>query len=162
MFLHLRSEIALLINLSVCISMLVTWSLELLPSVWARVLWFYQRQKLFFFIVLPSPRTSFGGWSSISTPSSTRCWVRRKSCLTRSILSRSASEPSSQSSGQDDDTGCSGKIVFFFHNSLQGLPRLQRCKSPSKLSTQCECTVTPIGRGGKKTQYLMNTLYHRW
>ena len=38
-------------------------------------------------------------------------------------------------------TGCSGKIVFF-HNSLQPPPR---CKRPSKLSTQCECTVTPIG-----------------
>ena len=41
-------------------------------------------------------------------------------------------------------TGCSGKIVFF-HNSLQPLPLLHRCKKPSKLSTQCECTVTPIG-----------------
>ena len=41
-------------------------------------------------------------------------------------------------------TGFSGKIVFF-HNSLQPLPRLHRCKRPSKLSTQCECTVTPIG-----------------
>ena len=29
-------------------------------------------------------------------------------------------------------TGCSGKIVFF-HNSLQPLPRLHRCKRPSKL-----------------------------
>ena len=34
---------------------------------------------------------------------------------------------------------------LFFHNSLQPLPRLNRCKRPSKLSTQCECTVTPIG-----------------
>ena len=42
------------------------------------------------------------------------------------------------------NTGCSGKIVFF-HNSLQPLPRLHRCKRPSKLSTQCECTVNPIG-----------------
>ena len=72
-------------------------------------------------------------------------------------------------------TGCSGKIVVFLQfNSLQPLPRLHRCKRPSKLSTQCECTVTPIGcffvqpiaaecwrgRGGKllrilgkKTQY---------
>ena len=39
-------------------------------------------------------------------------------------------------------------IVFFFwyrvffHNSLQPLPRQHRC---SKLSTQCQCTVTPIG-----------------
>ena len=41
-------------------------------------------------------------------------------------------------------TGCSGKIVFF-HNSLQPLLHLHRCKRPSKLSTQCECTVTPIG-----------------
>ena len=41
-------------------------------------------------------------------------------------------------------TGCPGKIVFF-HNSLQPFPRLHRCKRPSKLSTQCECTVTPIG-----------------
>ena len=41
-------------------------------------------------------------------------------------------------------TGCSGKNVFF-HNSLQPLPRLHRCKRPSKLSTQCKCTVTPIG-----------------
>ena len=35
------------------------------------------------------------------------------------------------------------KIVFF-HNSLQPLPRLHRCKRPSKLSTQCECTVIPL------------------
>ena len=41
-------------------------------------------------------------------------------------------------------TGCSGKIVFF-HTSLQPLPRLHRCKRLSKLSTQWECTVTPIG-----------------
>ena len=41
-------------------------------------------------------------------------------------------------------TGCWGKIVFFY-NSLQPLPRLHRCKRPSKLSTQWECTVTPIG-----------------
>ena len=42
-------------------------------------------------------------------------------------------------------TGCSGKIVFF-HNSMQTLPRLHRCKRPSKLSTQRDCTtVTPIG-----------------
>ena len=45
----------------------------------------------------------------------------------------------------DGCTGCSGKIVFF-HNPLQPLPRLHRCKKPSKLSTQCECTVIPIGR----------------
>ena len=32
-------------------------------------------------------------------------------------------------------TGCAGKIVFV-HNSLQPLPRLHRCKRPSKLSTQ--------------------------
>ena len=60
-------------------------------------------------------------------------------------------------------------------------PRLHRCQRPSKLSTQCECTVNPPGwyffvhhitaecwrgRGdklsiffGKETQYLMNTLY---
>ena len=79
-------------------------------------------------------------------------------------------------------TGCSWKIVFF-SNSLQPLPRLHRCKRPSKLSTQCECTVSPIGwpffvqpiaakcwrgRGGKlsrflgkRTQYLMNNLYMR-
>ena len=30
----------------------------------------------------------------------------------------------------------------FFHKSLQPLPRLQRCKRPSKLSTQYECTVS--------------------
>ena len=41
-------------------------------------------------------------------------------------------------------TGCSGKIVFF-HISLQPHPRLHRCKRSSKLSTQFECTVTPIG-----------------
>ena len=35
--------------------------------------------------------------------------------------------------------------LCFFHNSLQPFPRLHRCKRPSKLSTQCECTVTPIG-----------------
>ena len=35
--------------------------------------------------------------------------------------------------------------LCFFHNSLQSLPRLHRCKRPSKLSTQCECTVPPIG-----------------
>ena len=36
------------------------------------------------------------------------------------------------------------KIVNF-HNSLHPLPRLHGCKRPSKISTQCECTVTPIG-----------------
>ena len=41
-------------------------------------------------------------------------------------------------------TGCSGKIVFFYI-SLQPLPRLHRCKRPSKPSMQCKCTVTPIG-----------------
>ena len=41
-------------------------------------------------------------------------------------------------------TGCSGKIAFF-QNSLQHLPHLHRCNRPSTLSTQCECTVTPIG-----------------
>ena len=35
--------------------------------------------------------------------------------------------------------------LCFFHNSLQPLPRLHRCKRPSKISTQCEWTVTPIG-----------------
>ena len=35
--------------------------------------------------------------------------------------------------------------LCFFHNLLQTLLRLYRCKRPSKLSTQCECTVTPIG-----------------
>ena len=35
--------------------------------------------------------------------------------------------------------------IAFFHNSLQPLPRLHCCKRPLKLSTQCECTVTPIG-----------------
>ena len=77
-----------------------------------------------------------------------------------------------------DATGCSAKIVFF-HTSLQPLPRLHRCKRPQKLSTQCECTVTPrlvifctdnssrvltrerwqtFENSWKKTQYLMNTL----
>ena len=46
--------------------------------------------------------------------------------------------------GRRIPTGCSGKIVFF-HNSLQPLPRLHRCKKPSKLSTLCECTVASIG-----------------
>ena len=71
-------------------------------------------------------------------------------------------------------TECSRKYVFF-HNSLQPLPRLHYCKRPSKLSTQCECTVTgnflynqlqPIVQAKErwqtffeKTQYLMNTLY---
>ena len=36
------------------------------------------------------------------------------------------------------------KIVFFL-SLLQPLPLLHRCKTPSELSTQCECTVTPIG-----------------
>ena len=35
--------------------------------------------------------------------------------------------------------------LCFFHNSLQPLPRLHLCKGTSKLSRQCECTVTPIG-----------------
>ena len=41
-------------------------------------------------------------------------------------------------------TECSGKTVFF-HNLLQPLPRLHRCKRPLKPSMQCECTVTPNG-----------------
>ena len=36
------------------------------------------------------------------------------------------------------------KNCVFFHNSLQPIPRLHCCR-PSKLSTQCDCTVTPIG-----------------
>ena len=70
--------------------------------------------------------------------------------------------------------------MCFFHDSLQPLPRLHRCKRP-KLLTQCECTVTSnwlvifcttnsslvLARERwqtfeislKKTQYLMNTLY---
>ena len=36
--------------------------------------------------------------------------------------------------------------LCFCHNSLQPLPRpRRRCKRPTKLSTPCECTVTPIG-----------------
>ena len=35
--------------------------------------------------------------------------------------------------------------LCFFHNSLQPLPRLHLCKGTSKLSRQCECTVTLIG-----------------
>merc|ERR1711860_278717 len=72
-------------------------------------------------------------------------------------------------------TGCSGNIVFF-HNSLQPLPRLHRCKRPSKLSAQCECTVSLIGwtffvqpigaecwrgRGGKPSRILgKNTIFN--
>ena len=41
------------------------------------------------------------------------------------------------------DTGCSEKLCFS-HNSLQPLPRLHHCKRPSKLSSKCEYTVTPI------------------
>ena len=37
------------------------------------------------------------------------------------------------------------KNCFVFKNSLQPLPTLHGCKRPSKHSTQCECTVTPIG-----------------
>ena len=33
------------------------------------------------------------------------------------------------------------EILYFFHNSLQPIPRLRRCKS----STECECIVIPIG-----------------
>ena len=36
------------------------------------------------------------------------------------------------------------KIVFFLY-SLQPLPSINRCKRPSKLSTQYECTVNPMG-----------------
>ena len=36
------------------------------------------------------------------------------------------------------------KSCDFFHNSMQSLPLLHHCKRPSKLSKQCECTVTPI------------------
>ena len=37
------------------------------------------------------------------------------------------------------------KIVFFSQFTATPFPRLHRCKRPSKLSTQCKCTVTPIG-----------------
>ena len=37
------------------------------------------------------------------------------------------------------------KNCVFFHISLQPLPRLYHCKRLTKLPTQCECTVTPIG-----------------
>ena len=67
------------------------------------------------------------------------------------------------------------KNCGFFYNSLQPLPRLHRCKRPSKLSTQSECTVAPIGwsfslqpigterwrrRGGKLSKILeKNTIF---
>ena len=35
--------------------------------------------------------------------------------------------------------------LCFFHNSLQQFARRHPCKRPSKLSTQCKCTLTPIG-----------------
>ena len=96
------------------------------------------------------------------------CMVNRWS---EKVISRGSFAP-------EDATGCSEKMSFF-HNSLQPLPRLHRCVRPSKLSKQCECTVSPTGwsffaqpiaaecwrgRGDnfreflKKTQYLMNTL----
>ena len=37
--------------------------------------------------------------------------------------------------------GVQEKLCFFTSH----IPRLHHCKRPSKLSTQCECTVTPIG-----------------
>ena len=55
-------------------------------------------------------------------------------------------------------TRCSGKNVFF-HNSPQPLPRLHRCKRPSKPSMQCECTVTPINEHPVIIQYF--ALYKR-
>ena len=83
--------------------------------------------------------------------------------------------------GQGDEgggTGCSWKVEFF-HNSLQ--PRQYRCNRPPKLSTQCECTFTPIGwysldnqlqpsagegerwqtfeNSWNRTQYFINILY---
>ena len=46
--------------------------------------------------------------------------------------------------GEREIQGVQEKMCFF-RNSLQPLSRPHRCKRPSKLSTQCECTVTPIG-----------------
>ena len=77
-----------------------------------------------------------------------------------------------QTSDSIRNTGWSGKIVFF-HNSLQPLPGLHRCKRPSKHSYWMVFFVQPItakcwcGRGGKllrilEKKYLMNTLYIRW
>ena len=40
--------------------------------------------------------------------------------------------------------GVQEKLCFFTIH-CNPVPRLHRCKRPSKLSTQCECTVTPIG-----------------
>ena len=53
-----------------------------------------------------------------------------------------------------------------FHNSLPPLPRLHGSKRPPKLSTQCQCTVTPIDWERRQTfeiflekNTILNTLY---
>ena len=43
----------------------------------------------------------------------------------------------------DSDTGCSGKIVLFF--TIQCNPSLAYIAVRDLQSSQCECTVTPIG-----------------
>ena len=80
-------------------------------------------------------------------------------------------------------TGCSGKIVFF-HNPLQPLPHLHRCKRPSKINASVPsvqslllpgnfCTTNSsrvlarerrqtFENSWEKTQYLMNTLYNQY
>ena len=67
--------------------------------------------------------------------------------------------------------------LCFLHDSMQPLPRLHCCKRSSKLSTQCECTVTPIGwqffvepiaaefwrgRGGKLSKILGKMHNSKW
>ena len=51
--------------------------------------------------------------------------------------------------------------LCFFHNSLQPLPRLHRCKRPSKLSTKSECTVIPPIGCSKKITSAGNLLYNQ-
>ena len=59
-------------------------------------------------------------------------------------------------------TGCSEKNMFFFSLSDATFPSpTYRCKRFSKLSTQCECTVTPIGWPISVTPIAAECLYGR-
>ena len=116
---------------------------SLFLSSWTKKWTYYLRKDInnISFVMSIKPALICGMVCNISPTSNVQAMICRTIC-TR-ILSKPAQSVLYQPLCVS--TGCSGKIVFF-HNSLQPLPRLHCCKRPSKqLSTQCECTVSPIG-----------------
>ena len=90
---------------------------------------YYWKSNFFIVTVQTTSKTPrSNSWSTPCTPSPTlsRTWSR--------LIKESSVIVQNSTLG-----------LYRVYNSLQPLPRLHHCKRLSKLSTQCECTVTPIG-----------------